>query len=83
MGIYKSKQESIKKERKHALDISISIYPSIYHFWPVCIEEELSEDGAVEMKDRRAKLNVDVPYLLKKLMGVEFLLFRQRNTKVK
>ena len=32
------------------------------------------------MIDRRAKLNVDAPYLLKKLMGVEHLLFRQRNT---
>lgn len=45
------------------------------------IEEDLSEDGAVCMKDRRAKLNVDAPYLLKKLMGVDFLLFRQRNIK--
>ena len=33
------------------------------------------------MVDRRAKLNVDVPYLLKKIMGVDHLLFRQRNTK--
>ena len=33
------------------------------------------------MVDRRAKLNVEVPYLLKKFMGVEYLLFRQRNTK--
>ena len=33
------------------------------------------------MIDRRAKLNVEAPYLLKKLMGVDYLLFRQRNTK--
>ena len=33
------------------------------------------------MVDRRAKLNVEIPYLLKKIMGVDFLLFRQRNTK--
>lgn len=45
------------------------------------LEEELSGDGAVHMVDRRAKLNVEVPYLLKKLMGVDYLLFRQRNTK--
>jgi len=45
------------------------------------LEEDLSQDGAVHMIDRRAKLNVEAPYLLKKLMGVEFLLFRQRNTK--
>ena len=40
------------------------------------IEEDLSADTAVHMIDRRAKLNVEAPYLLKKLMGVEFLLFR-------
>ena len=40
------------------------------------IEEDLSQDEAVHMIDRRAKLNVEAPYLLKKLMGVEFLLFR-------
>lgn len=45
------------------------------------LEEDLSADEAVHMIDRRAKLNVEAPYLLKKLMGVEFLLFRQRNTK--
>eukprot|EP00092_Neocalanus_flemingeri_P014563 GFUD01015712.1.p1 GENE.GFUD01015712.1~~GFUD01015712.1.p1 ORF type:complete len:748 (+),score=196.06 GFUD01015712.1:565-2808(+) len=45
------------------------------------IEEDHSADGAVHMVDRRAKLNVEAPYLLKKLMGVEHLLFRQRNTK--
>lgn len=44
------------------------------------IEEDLSEDESVHMIDRRAKLSIDVPYLLKKIMGVEFLIFRQRNT---
>ena len=45
------------------------------------LEEDLSADEAVHMIDRRAKLNVEAPYLLKKLMGVDYLLFRQRNTK--
>ena len=45
------------------------------------LEEDLAADEAVHMIDRRAKLNVEAPYLLKKLMGVDFLLFRQRNTK--
>ena len=45
------------------------------------LEEDLSPDEAVHMIDRRAKLNVEAPYLLKKLMGVDYLLFRQRNTK--
>ena len=44
------------------------------------LEEDLSADGAVQVIDRRAKLAIDVPYLLKKLMGVEHLLFRQKNT---
>ena len=44
------------------------------------IDEEISDDEAVHMIDRRAKLSIEVPYLLKKIMGVEFLLFRQRNT---
>ena len=44
------------------------------------IEEEVDEENGVHVIDRRAKLNIDAPYLLKKLMGVEFLLFRQRNT---
>merc|ERR1719237_746631 len=45
------------------------------------VEEDVNADGSVLMVDRRAKLNVEAPYLLKKMMGVEFLLFRQRNTK--
>lgn len=45
------------------------------------IEEDISADGSVHMTDRRAKLNIEAPYLLKKMMGVEHLLFRQRNTK--
>lgn len=44
------------------------------------IAEEISEDGAIHMIDRRAKLSIDVPYLLKKIMGVDHLLFRQKNT---
>ncbi len=44
------------------------------------IEEEIDEDSGIHIIDRRAKLNIEAPYLLKKLMGVEFLLFRQRNT---
>ncbi len=44
------------------------------------LTEENSKDGAINVIDRRAKLSIDVPYLLKKIMGVEFLLFRQKNT---
>jgi PRELI-like family len=44
------------------------------------ITEEIDETNGVHVIDRRAKLNVDAPYLLKKIMGVEDLIFRQRNT---
>ena len=44
------------------------------------LEEEIDEENGVHVIDRRAKLNIEAPYILKKLMGVEFLLFRQRNT---
>ena len=44
------------------------------------IYEEVDETTGVHVIDRRAKLNVEAPYLLKKIMGVEDLLFRQRNT---
>ena len=44
------------------------------------IDEDLDEASGVHVIDRRAKLNIDAPYLLKKIMGVEDLIFRQRNT---
>ena len=44
------------------------------------IEEEGDTSTEIHVIDRRAKLNIDVPYLLKKIMGVDHLLFRQKNT---
>ena len=44
------------------------------------LEEAVNDVTGIHMIDRRAKLNIDAPYLLKKFMGVEHLLFRQRNT---
>ena len=44
------------------------------------VEEEEDEDNGVHVIDRRAKLAVEAPYLLKKIMGVDDLIFRQRNT---
>jgi len=43
-------------------------------------EEHHSEDGAEEELHRRCKLHVEAPYLLKKIMGVDFLYFVQINT---
>ena len=44
------------------------------------LEEVVDDTTGVHMIDRRAKLNVDAPYLLKKVIGIDFLLFRQKNT---
>jgi hypothetical protein len=44
------------------------------------LSEENDDANGVSIIDRRAKLAVDAPYILKKIMGVEDLLFRQKNT---
>ena len=44
------------------------------------VVDEKSDDGATHLVERRCKLNVDAPYLLKKLAGVDFVYFIQRNT---
>ncbi|EFN74781.1 Protein real-time [Camponotus floridanus] len=44
----------------------------------IMLDEE-SEDGAVRTTERRCKLNVDAPYILKKIIGVDFVYFIQRN----
>ncbi|KAK8731825.1 hypothetical protein OTU49_007284 [Cherax quadricarinatus] len=44
------------------------------------IKETTSKDGAVVQVSRRCKLHVEAPYLLKKIMGVEFIYFVQTNT---
>ncbi|ESP04007.1 hypothetical protein LOTGIDRAFT_212187 [Lottia gigantea] len=43
------------------------------------ISEYHSEDGAEETIERRCRLNVDAPYLLKKIVGVDYVLFNQTN----
>ncbi|XP_051173287.1 protein real-time [Leptopilina boulardi] len=44
----------------------------------VTLEEE-SPCGSVRTTERRCKLNVDAPYILKKIIGVDFIYFIQRN----
>lgn len=43
------------------------------------ISETKSEDGADHVVDRRCRLNVDAPYILKKIAGVDHVVFRQVN----
>lgn len=39
-----------------------------------------SDDGAEHVIERRCKLNVDCPYILKKIAGVDFVYFIQKNS---
>uniref|UniRef100_A0AC35FDF6 PRELI/MSF1 domain-containing protein n=1 Tax=Panagrolaimus sp. PS1159 TaxID=55785 RepID=A0AC35FDF6_9BILA len=39
-----------------------------------------SPDGAVEIIDRKCQLNVDAPYLVKKIAGVDYVYFNQKNS---
>ncbi|XP_064624503.1 SEC14-like protein 1 [Lineus longissimus] len=44
------------------------------------LSEYKSDDGAVYIVERRCRLNVDAPYLLKKIVGVDYVHFRQKNS---
>ncbi|CAM5143593.1 unnamed protein product [Eretmochelys imbricata] len=44
------------------------------------LQESKSDDGAVHIIERSCKLNVDAPRLLKKIAGVEYVFFIQKNT---
>lgn len=43
------------------------------------ISDVCSSDGATQVTERRCKLNVDAPYLLKKIIGVDHVFFIQKN----
>uniref|UniRef100_A0A8B9G891 SEC14 like lipid binding 5 n=1 Tax=Amazona collaria TaxID=241587 RepID=A0A8B9G891_9PSIT len=44
------------------------------------LHESRSDDGAIHIIERSCKLNVDAPRLLKKIAGVEYVFFIQKNT---
>ncbi|XP_077979805.1 SEC14-like protein 1 [Glandiceps talaboti] len=44
------------------------------------LSEYKSDDGAIHTVERRCRLNVEAPYLLKKIVGVEFIYFIQKNS---
>ncbi|XP_046386580.1 SEC14-like protein 5 isoform X2 [Ischnura elegans] len=54
------------------------------HLIPVFVGSEIlsdttTPDGAETVTERRCKLNVEAPYLLKKMIGVDFVYFIQKN----
>lgn len=44
------------------------------------LREEITPDNRIHIVERRCKINVDAPYFLKKLAGVDFVHFIQINT---
>lgn len=44
------------------------------------LEDSESDDGSQHVVERRCKLNIEAPYLLKKIAGVDLVYFVQRNT---
>lgn len=44
------------------------------------LREEVSPDGCIRVVERRCKINVDVPFILKKFAGVDHCYFIQINT---
>ncbi|XP_014244140.1 SEC14-like protein 1 [Cimex lectularius] len=44
------------------------------------ISETYSPDNSLRVTERRCKLHVDAPYLLKKIIGVDFIYFIQKNS---
>lgn len=73
---------------KHPFEIVMAAYqmrfptcPQIPIFVGSEITEEFhSEDGAEEVINRKCQLNVDAPYLLKKMAGVDYVYFNQKNS---
>ncbi|CAG5090199.1 Similar to retm: Protein real-time (Aedes aegypti) [Cotesia congregata] len=42
-------------------------------------KDEESQGGAIRTTERRCKLNVEAPYILKKIIGVDYVYFIQKN----
>lgn len=44
------------------------------------LREEISPDKSIHIVERRCQINVDAPFILKKLAGVDYVYFIQVNT---
>ncbi|KAI8794138.1 SEC14-like protein 1 isoform X1 [Biomphalaria glabrata] len=72
---------------KHSFELVMAAYQKRFptcKMIPVFLGSDIthefkSEDGAEHIVERRCKLNVDAPYLLKKIAGVDHVIFIQKN----
>ncbi|CAJ0564051.1 unnamed protein product, partial [Mesorhabditis spiculigera] len=44
------------------------------------VEHIKSDDGAIEIIERKCQLNIEAPYLVKKVAGVDYVYFTQKNS---
>uniref|UniRef100_A0A8C6WGV8 SEC14-like protein 1 n=1 Tax=Neogobius melanostomus TaxID=47308 RepID=A0A8C6WGV8_9GOBI len=82
------KYQSPVRVYKHPFELVMAAYERRFptcHLIPIfvasdVVSEETSEDGSITKVERRCALDVDAPRLLKRIAGVDYVYFTQRNT---
>uniref|UniRef100_A0A669BHQ6 SEC14 like lipid binding 1 n=1 Tax=Oreochromis niloticus TaxID=8128 RepID=A0A669BHQ6_ORENI len=82
------KYQSPVRVYKHPFELVMTAYERRFptcHLIPMfvasdIVNEETSEDGSTQKIERRCALDVDAPRLLKRIAGVDYVYFIQKNT---
>ncbi|XP_068444720.1 SEC14-like protein 1 isoform X1 [Clinocottus analis] len=82
------KYQSPVRVYKHPFELVMAAYERRFptcHLIPMfvasdVVEEETNEDGSTNRVERRCALDVDAPRLLKRIAGVDYVYFIQKNT---
>nr|XP_033816665.1 SEC14-like protein 1 isoform X3 [Geotrypetes seraphini] len=82
------KYQSPVRVYKHPFELIMAAYERRFPTCPLIpmfvasdiVNEFMSEDEAIYIVERRCKLDVDAPRLLKKIAGVDFVYFIQKNS---
>ncbi|XP_069569988.1 SEC14-like protein 1 isoform X1 [Brachyistius frenatus] len=82
------KYQSPVRVYKHPFELVMAAYERRFptcHLIPMfvasdVVDDETSEDGSTNRIERRCALDVDAPRLLKRIAGVDYVYFSQKNT---
>jgi len=82
------KYQSPVRVYKHPFELIMAAYERRFPTCPLIpmfvdsdtVNEFKSEDGAIHVIERRCKLDIDAPRLLKKIAGVDYVYFVQKNS---
>ncbi|ERE67791.1 SEC14-like protein 1 [Cricetulus griseus] len=82
------KYQSPVRVYKHPFELIMAAYERRFPTCPLIpmfvdsdtVSEFKSEDGAIHVIERRCKLDIDAPRLLKKIAGVDYVYFVQKNS---